>query len=149
MALLNKLAGRMPFPSRAPTPLPEKIAALLQESRWLILIVVATFLALSLWGYHPSDPGWSHAVHAVTLHNPAGRSGAWLADLMLFVFGCSAWWWIVLLLVFVWRGYRRLEGQHPTDRRPLYICLAGFLVLIIASSGLENLRFYTLKHKVT
>ena len=145
MALLNKLAGRMPFPSRAPTPLPEKIAALLQESRWLILIVVATFLALSLWGYHPSDPGWSHAVHAVTLHNPAGRSGAWLADLMLFVFGCSAWWWIVLLLAFVWRGYRRLEGQHPTDRRPLYICLAGFLVLIIASSGLENLRFYTLK----
>jgi hypothetical protein len=35
---------------------------LLQESRWLILIVVATFLALALWGYHPSDPGWSHAV---------------------------------------------------------------------------------------
>ena len=145
MALLNKLAGRMPLPSRAPSPLPEKIAALLQESRWLVLIVVATFLALSLWGYHPSDPGWSHAVHTATLHNPAGRSGAWLADLMLFVFGFSAWWWIVLLLVFVWWGYRRLEGQHPTDRRPLYICLAGFLVLIIASSGLENLRFYTLK----
>lgn len=145
MALLNKLAGRMPFPSRAPSPLPEKIAALLQESRWLILIVVATFLALALWGYHPSDPGWSHAVRTATLHNPAGRSGAWLADLMLFVFGLSAWWWIVLLLVFVWWGYRRLEGQHPTDRRPLYICLAGFLVLIIASSGLENLRFYTLK----
>jgi hypothetical protein len=52
MALLNKFAGRMAFPSRAPSPLPEKIAALLQESRWLILIVVASFLALSLWGYH-------------------------------------------------------------------------------------------------
>jgi hypothetical protein len=64
---------------------------------------------------------------------------------MLYVFGLSAWWWIVLLLVFVWWGYRRLEGQHPTDRRPLYIRLAGFLVLIVASSGLENLRFYTLK----
>jgi hypothetical protein len=31
------------------------------------------------------------------------------------------------------------------DRRPLYIALAGFLVLIVASSGLETLRFYTLK----
>ncbi|HPU81145.1 DNA translocase FtsK 4TM domain-containing protein [Accumulibacter sp.] len=145
MALLNKFAGRTTSPSRAPSPLPEKIAVLLRESRWLVLIVVASFLALSLWGYHRADPGWSHAVHATTLHNPAGRSGAWLADLMLYVFGVSAWWWIALLLAFVWWGYRRLDGQRPTDRRPLYIALAGFVVLIVASSGLETLRFYTLK----
>ncbi|WP_300319859.1 DNA translocase FtsK [Accumulibacter sp.] len=145
MALLNRLAGRVALPARAPSPLPEKIAVLLEESRWLILIVVASFLALALWGYNPDDPGWSHAVYTTSLHNPAGRSGAWLADLMLYVFGLSAWWWVVLLLVFVWWGYRRLEHQRPTDRRPLYIALAGFLVLIIASSGLETLRFYTLK----
>ncbi|MBP9804754.1 MAG: DNA translocase FtsK 4TM domain-containing protein [Candidatus Accumulibacter sp.] len=145
MALLNKLAGRLNYPSRTPSPLPEKIAVLLQESRWLILIVVASFLALALWGYHRSDPGWSHAVHTATLHNPAGRSGAWLADLLLYVFGFSAWWWIILLLVFVWWGYRRLNGERPADRRPLYIALLGFLVLIVASSGLETLRFYTLK----
>ena len=147
MALLKKITGRLAYPSRAPSPLPEKIAVLLQESRWLILIVVASFLALSLWGYHRADPGWSHAVHATTLHNPAGRSGAWLADLMLSVFGLSAWWWIFLLIAFVWWGYRRLDGQRSSDRRPLYIALAGFMVLIVASSGLETLRFYT--HKAT
>jgi S-DNA-T family DNA segregation ATPase FtsK/SpoIIIE len=145
MALLNKLGSRIAYPSKAPSPLPEKIAALLQESRWLLLIVIASFLSLALWGYHRADPGWSHAVHTTTLHNPAGRSGAWLADLMLYVFGLSAWWWIILLLMFVWWGYRRLDGQRPADRRPLYIALAGFLVLIVASSGLESLRFYTLK----
>jgi S-DNA-T family DNA segregation ATPase FtsK/SpoIIIE len=145
MALLNKLAGRISYTARTPSPLPEKIALLLEESRWLILIVIASFLALSFWGYNPDDPGWSHAVYTTTLHNPAGRSGAWLADLMLYIFGLSAWWWIVLLLVFVWWGYRRLNRQRPVDRRPLYIALAGFLVLIIASSGLETLRFYTLK----
>ena len=145
MALLNKLAGRMAYASSAPSPLPEKIAILLQEARWLILIAIATFLALSLWGYQRSDPGWSHAVHTTTLHNPAGRTGAWLADLMLYVFGLSAWWWTVLLIAFVWWGYRRLDGQRPSDRRPLYIALAGFVVLIVASSGLEALRFYTLK----
>ncbi|WP_313951366.1 DNA translocase FtsK 4TM domain-containing protein [Accumulibacter sp.] len=145
MALLNKLAGRTSYTPRTPSPLPEKIAVLLEESRWLILIVVASFLALSLWGYSRDDPGWSHAVHTTTLHNPAGRFGAWLADLMLYVSGLSAWWWVVLLLTFVWWGYRRLDGQRPTDRRPLYIALAGFVVLIVASSGLETLRFYTLK----
>ncbi|MEF8731053.1 MAG: cell division protein FtsK [Candidatus Accumulibacter phosphatis] len=145
MALLNKLAGRISYTARTPSPLPEKIALLLEESRWLILIVIASFLALSFWGYNPDDPGWSHAVYTTTVHNPAGRSGAWLADLMLYIFGLSAWWWIVLLLVFVWWGYRRLNRQRPVDRRPLYIALAGFLVLIVASSGLETLRFYTLK----
>ncbi|MEF8725026.1 DNA translocase FtsK [Candidatus Accumulibacter phosphatis] len=145
MALLNKLAGRISYTARTPSPLPEKIALLLEESRWLILIVIASFLALSFWGYNPDDPGWSHAAYTTTLHNPAGRSGAWLADLMLYIFGLSAWWWIVLLLVFVWWGYRRLNRQRPVDRRPLYIALAGFLVLVIASSGLETLRFYTVK----
>ena len=145
MALLNKLAGRISYTARTPSPLPEKIALLLEESRWLILIVIASFLALSFWGYNPDDPGWSHAVYTTTVHNPAGRSGAWLADLMLYIFGLSAWWWIVLLLVFVWWGYRRLNRQRPVDRRPLYIALAGFLVLVVASSGLETLRFYTLK----
>ncbi|HNH25286.1 MAG TPA: DNA translocase FtsK 4TM domain-containing protein, partial [Accumulibacter sp.] len=121
-----------------------KIALLLQESRWLILIAVASYLALSLWGYHRADPGWSHAVQTAILHNPAGRSGAWLADLLFFVFGLSAWWWIVLLLVFVFLGYRRLDNQTSRDRRPLYIALTGFLVLIVASSTLETLRFHHL-----
>ena len=129
----------------ASSPLPEKIAVVLQESRWLAMIAFSAFLALSLWGYRRGDPGWSHAVQGGVLHNPAGRSGAWLSDLLLYVFGLSAWWWVILLLASVWWGYRRLDGLRSTDRRPLYIALVGFLLLIISSSGLETLRFYSLK----
>ena len=142
MALLQKSTDNSTSSS---SPLPEKIAVVLQESRWLALVALAAFLGLALSGYHRDDPGWSHAVHSVTLHNPAGRAGAWMADLMLYVFGISAWWWIVLLVAMVWWGYRRLDGLRTGDRRPLYIALAGFFVLIIASSSLEALRFYTLK----
>ncbi|HPP47969.1 MAG TPA: DNA translocase FtsK 4TM domain-containing protein, partial [Accumulibacter sp.] len=148
MASVSKRSSKLTqrsLSAPAPSPLPEKIASLLQESRWLILIAIACYLALSLWGYHRADPGWSHAVQAATLHNPAGRSGAWLADLLLYVFGLSAWWWIILLLVFVFLGYRRLDGQGSHDRRPLFIALTGFLVLIAASSTLETLRFYNHK----
>ncbi|MBK7424050.1 MAG: DNA translocase FtsK 4TM domain-containing protein [Propionivibrio sp.] len=145
MASLQKTTGRIDSNSAAPSPLPEKIALVLQESRWLALVVLAAFLGLALWGYQRSDPGWSHAVHGASLRNPAGRGGAWLADLLLYVFGLSAWWWIVLLIALVWWGYRRLDGLRTADRRPLYIALAGFIVLIVASSGLEALRFYTLK----
>ena len=129
----------------APSPLPEKIVLVLQESRWLALVALAAFLGLALWGYQRTDPGWSHAVQSAALINPAGRGGAWIADLLLYVFGLSAWWTIVLLMAFVWWGYRRLDGVRAADRRPLYIALAGFLLLIAASSALESLRFYTLK----
>jgi S-DNA-T family DNA segregation ATPase FtsK/SpoIIIE len=142
MALLQKSTSSSDTSS---SPLPEKIAVVLQESRWLALVALAVFLGLALWGYHRDDPGWSHAVHTTTLHNPAGRAGAWVADLMLYVFGVSAWWWIVLLIAVVWWGYRRLDGLRTADRRPLYIALAGFILLIVASSSLEALRFYTLK----
>ena len=137
MAARIKTAGRSKgaAEAEAPSPLPEKIALVLQESRWLALVALAGFLGLALWGYQRSDPGWSHAVQSAALTNPAGRGGAWLADLLLYVFGLSAWWWIVLLMVFVWGGYRRLDGVRTADRRPLYIALAGFLVLIAASSA--------------
>jgi S-DNA-T family DNA segregation ATPase FtsK/SpoIIIE len=142
--MASLLKTRIDRASNAPSPLPEKIAAILQESRWLALVVLAAFLGLALWGYQRDDPGWSHAVHGGTLHNPAGRGGAWIADLLLYVFGLSAWWCVVFLIAVVWWGYRRLDGLRTSDRRPFYIALAGFVVFILASCALENLRFYTL-----
>ncbi len=143
MAAQYKSTNKLNRASEAPSPLPEKIGIILQESRWLALIALASFIGLALWGFNRADPGWSHAISVNTLRNPAGRGGAWLADLLLYVFGFSAWWWVVLLLAMVWWGYRRLDGLRSADRRPLYIALAGFVMLIVSSSGLEALRFYS------
>ena len=129
----------------APTPLPEKIVALLQEARWLVLGAAALYLGLILYGYSKADPGWSHAAQVERIANPGGRAGAWLADLLLYLFGASAWWWVLFLLFLVAWGYRRLEGIFHTDRRPFFIALSGFIVLLSASSGLEALRFYSMK----
>ena len=127
------------------SPLPDKIGGLLQESRWLGLGAIGLFLFMALWGFNKEDPGWSHSVSVVSLHNPTGRAGAWLADLMLYVFGLSAWWWIVLFGMFVWWGFRRLNAFDADSRRPLYIALGGFVFLLLASSALEALRFHTMK----
>ena len=126
--------------------LPEKIGNLLHESRWLALGALALYLAMAFWGFSKDDPGWSHAVVSSQLHNPTGHAGAWIADLMLYLFGLSAWWWIVLLLMFMWWGFRRLNSPlGHVDRRPLYIALSGFALLLVASSALEALRFHSLK----
>ncbi len=128
---------------RNASPLPDKVGGLLQESRWIGLGVVAIFLAMALWGFSKDDPGWSHSVISTHLHNPTGRAGAWLADLMLYVFGLSAWWWVALFGIFVWWGLRRLNGDDASAPRPLLLALCGFVILLLASSTLEALRFHS------
>ena len=135
------LESQDPRSGRCPSPLPEKIALILQESRWLALVVLAGFLSLALFGYHADDPGWSRCLHQHPAANPAGRAGAWVSDLLLYLFGVSAWWWVMLCAAIVWWGYRRLDGLRQGDRRPMFIALIGFFVLLVSSSALEYLRF--------
>ncbi|MEK7737406.1 MAG: DNA translocase FtsK 4TM domain-containing protein, partial [Pseudomonadota bacterium] len=127
-------------------PLPEKIVALLQEARWFALAAAAVYLGLVLGGFDPADPGWSHAAQVDHIANPGGRFGAWLADLLLYLFGISAWWWVMFLLFAVIWGYRRLDsfGFLTPDRRPFLIATSGFILLLIGSCGIEAMRFYSL-----
>ncbi len=129
----------------AAVPLPERFVALLNEVRWLVLGAVGAYLALILGGFDPADPGWSHAVSVEHIANPGGRFGAWLADLLLYLFGLSAWWWVGLVFFLMAWGYRRLNVLFRGDRRPLTIALAGFGVLLLASSSIEAMRFWSLK----
>ncbi len=127
-------------------PLPGKIAALLRESKWLVLIAAAAYIALVLLTFNKADPGWSHSAPAsAEIRNAGGKVGAWLADVLLYLFGVSAYWWVLLLAYAVVWGYRRLDGSGIIDRKSLLTGLGGFCVLLLASAGLEALRFHTSK----
>ncbi len=132
-------------PSLNTAPLPEKIATLVHEARWLVAAVAAAYLALILWGFDRGDPGWSHAALVDRIANPGGRAGAWLADILLYIFGLSAWWWVGLLAFLVAWGYRRLNALFGGDRRPLAIALFGFCLVLVASCGIEAMRFWSIK----
>jgi S-DNA-T family DNA segregation ATPase FtsK/SpoIIIE len=124
--------------------MPDKIGSLLQESRWLGVGALALFLVMALWGFQRTDPGWSHAVGNGSPQNPAGRAGAWVADLLLYVFGLSAWWWVVLLGMLVWWGFRKLHASGQGAAHTTYLAVPGFIVLLLASCALEALRFHSL-----
>jgi S-DNA-T family DNA segregation ATPase FtsK/SpoIIIE len=79
-------------------PLPGKVAALLRESLRIVLIAAAVYLALILLTFNRADPGWSHSDAVDRVHNSGGRLGAWIADVMLYLFGISAFWWVLLLV---------------------------------------------------
>ena len=143
---LKRLPAEPPVLRRSPAqPLPEKIAQLLQEVRWFVLGGIAVYLGMILGGYHRTDPGWSRVSVVDKVANPGGRFGAWLSDVLLYLFGLSAWWWVAFLVYLVIAGYRHLNGERADDRRPFFIAGAGFLLLLVASCGLEALRFHSLK----
>jgi S-DNA-T family DNA segregation ATPase FtsK/SpoIIIE len=69
------------------------------------------------------------------VRNAGGVVGAWVSNMLFYFFGISAYWWVALSGYVAFWGYRRIE------RRPLVVALAGFVVLLVASAALENLRF--------
>ena len=126
-------------------PLPPKLAALLRESWWLALVAVALYVVLVLVSYDKLDPSWSHSSPVTEVHNLGGHFGAWLADILLYVFGFSAYWWVVFFLFATWWGYKRIDSVSLSDRRSFIVAACGFVILLIASSGMEALRFYSIK----
>ncbi|MCW5601582.1 DNA translocase FtsK [Nitrosomonas sp.] len=122
-------------------PLPPRIAKLLRESGCLVLGGIALYLILIFISFDRADPGWSHSGHVDHIKNAGGQAGAWLADLLLYLFGASAWWWVIFFISAVLWSYRRIDIVSIFDPRALLISLTGFMILLAASSGLESLRF--------
>ncbi|KRB88972.1 DNA translocase FtsK [Noviherbaspirillum sp. Root189] len=133
-------------------PLPNRLVRLLSEARWFVLTVVTVYLFLIFLTYSKTDPGWSQANVVPHLHNWGGRIGAWLADLMLFIFGFSAWWCCVFLLRSVMKGYRRLSQRfllqtepEPEHHTEVWVRAIGFVLMLLGSVAIEYLRMYSLK----
>ena len=122
-----------------------KLFVLLRESRWLLLVAGALYIALALYGYDHADPAWSHSAVSAHISNPGGVMGAYFADVLFMLFGLSAWWWVAFMLQRVWAGYHDLRSDSIFCKRTLWVSVAGFAVLVLASSALEAIRLHTLK----
>jgi S-DNA-T family DNA segregation ATPase FtsK/SpoIIIE len=116
---------------------PEKTAGLIREAWWLVLVVAGSYLATILFTYNRDDPGWSHsASEDVAIHNAGGSLGAWVADILLYLFGFSAWWLAVMAFYAMWWVYKRLELTEA-ERPYLLFNFIGFVLMLLASSALE------------
>jgi DNA segregation ATPase FtsK/SpoIIIE, S-DNA-T family len=127
--------------------LSDRALVLMREARWLLLCTLALFVALILVSYHKGDPGWSHATTAREVHNFGGRVGAWSADLLLYLFGLSAYLWAAFLLLRVVSGYRQLnflrlaERREAMDEPPFgWDRWLGFVLLFAGCMALEASR---------
>ena len=136
-----------------PPPLPNKMVVLLMEARWILFAALSICLILVLVSYSKDDPGWSQSSVVPKIHNVGGKFGAWLADVLLYVFGFSTWWWCVAGLRQVWQAYRKLANRFLVSAEPepdvtqteILIQKFGFAMLLCGSMGIEYLRLYSMR----
>ena len=131
-----------PSQRNTPSTLSPRMQRVLREARAFLIGFAALLLAAVLLTHSASDSGFSTTGEGAAFHNLGGRFGAWLSDLLLLLFGLSAWWWVVLALVFVWHTFRHLDETPIAGSRQRWLHLAGFALLLIGSSGVEWLRLW-------
>ena len=148
VAIGSNSAPRASFLRSLRADLPERVVRLVNEVRWIASGALGSYLFLILMTYNRSDPGWSHAVHGAGVQNAGGRFGAWLSDLLLYLFGLSAWLVVPLFALAVVRGATRarasLRSDDPELTRFAWERWVGFLMMFGACVILEAARTHGL-----
>src|SRR5438105_5850855 len=131
-------------PTRPEVTLSPRFARLVRESWCLLVAAVLIYVALILFTYTKSDRGFSFTGTSDTIANRGGVVGAWLSDLLLYLFGLSAWWWVgggVMLLV---AGFRRIADPDRVREHPPGLAAFGFALVLLSSAAIEAIRLWKL-----
>ncbi len=105
----------------------------LREAVLLGAVFLAVFLLLALVSYDRADPGWSGTGANTSIVNLGGLIGAWVADVLLSLFGWMAFGvpWLVLGMGLALYGERTQGlGENPGIRG------AAFFIVLIAGCAL-------------
>lgn len=137
---------KVPY-SRNTQAFPRRMSYLFREICWILQVTFCVFLMMALVSYSRRDPSWMHAAQ-VEGHvlNWGGRIGAWVSDILLLLFGLSAYWWVVFFSHRILINYRRIVCHKPVDKKLLYgdskIVEEAllFVVVLLTCGGIEALH---------
>ena len=139
---MPKKAGKKAAPAVSePTILSSLFNKGLHEVVLITLTGVTLYLLLALTSYNLADDGWVNIRGVGQITNFAGPAGAWLADLMLTLFGYLAFTFPLLTAVKAWRVLRDKQVLAPIQWRFVYLRLFGFVLLMVAGCALLSAHF--------
>jgi len=136
----RRLKQARPSPSRSSTTLTVHLGRSLREGFFYLMLAAAIFLLLALISYDVRDPGWSQAVSGREPVNLGGWLGAWLADLLIYLGGYSAYVVPIGLLVVGWLVYRGRREDGLFSRKWLAARAVGFVLAWLAAAALCSLH---------
>ena len=104
----------------------------------LALLFLLIYFVMSLWSFQPDDSGLrilnDHAVH-----NSAGITGAWLADILFSGFGYMAWSFPLLIGGILVRLLYNRRQPLRWNYLFLYLYFPAFILALFSGCGLINL----------
>jgi len=112
----------------------------LREAGLIVLGALAVFLLIALVSHHPADPGWSRTGSAGDIRNQGGVVGAWLADVLLHLFGVMAYLFPAMIAFMAGLVYRGRLAPAELDYFHFATRVIGFVLTAGAGCGLAWLR---------
>ncbi|HDE1856061.1 DNA translocase FtsK [Klebsiella pneumoniae] len=112
----------------------------LLEAMLILCSLFAIWLMAALLSFNPSDPSWSQTAWHEPIHNLGGAPGAWLADILFFIFGVMAYTIPVIIIGGCWFAWRHQENDEYIDYFAVSLRLIGALALILTSCGLAAIN---------
>ena len=117
------------------------VQRLVREGTLIVYSLLALFLLIALISYSPSDPGFTTTGSGDEVANAVGVYGAWLADILLHLLGYLAYAFPSLLIYKVYTSFREKELNAEFSWPLFSLKAGGFVLLVIAASGLATLHF--------
>ncbi|HLQ13292.1 MAG TPA: DNA translocase FtsK 4TM domain-containing protein [Steroidobacteraceae bacterium] len=117
------------------------VARGLREAAAIGLGVIALILLLALLSFDARDPGFSYTGSGDAIHNRVGSAGAWLADLLYFLFGRPSLLIPLALGVMAFRLARSRPAGEMGSRANAAVRALGFAILLASSCALAALHW--------
>ncbi len=107
----------------------------------LLSFAFAGFFLIALFSYDAEDPSWSRSGSNLEITNFSGIAGAWISDLLLYLFGYLAFLVPVML---IYNGILLVRSRDMSDHdryQVLVIRWSGFILTLISGCALASLHF--------
>lgn len=114
----------------------------LLEAGLLCSCAFAMFMMMALFSFDAADPGWSQTGYQAPIRNLGGAVGAYLADLLLNLFGVVAYSLPFVIAIVGWLLFQKYHQLMELDYLTLGLKFIGFIMFYIGITSLASMNFH-------